>query len=106
MRVAGGQDHLEHAVVYGQNGHIKDSLHSLVPCRVMIRDSQSPAEASALCELFGKIFHLRRDDDSWLSINFCGGGCPVQSKVLLSRRTGIVALNPPPLPNFFFFFRP
>ena len=59
MRVAGGQDYLEHAVVYGQNGHIKDSLHSLVPCRVMIRDSQSPAEASALCELlelFGKNF--------------------------------------------------
>ena len=22
-----------------------------------------------------KIFHLRRDGDSWLHINFCGGGC-------------------------------
>ena len=38
------------------------------------------------------------------SINFCGGGCACEVIGLLLRRTGIVALSPPPVPKFFHFF--
>ena len=61
--------------------------------------------------IFGSQASMRRDDDSWFSIDFCGGGCAYAVDVLLSRRTGIVALNPPPVPKrsmksrtFFIFF--
>ena len=73
---------------------------------------QSCAEAAGFMpKVFGKKLHFCIVTTIvGHSINFCGRGCACAVDVLLLRRTGIVALNPPPVPSgprraaFFSFF--